>query len=183
MEDALLKINKKTKSEKTTSIIRCFINPAVIRWIKYRLLLLFAVMLQFAPAQTTNQSQIKIIDLFAIPGMIIDSTTNAIDTTKVKLEIGFKLADFSALDRVYILLGSVVNQGDFMTLDMDVVTINGSYSLSWNGKNYPIIGSGYEVYFWLPLSSNQYKAIKHITVYAKENSGLETVRLNSSTGN
>lgn len=129
---------------------------------------LLVVCFYVSKAQT---SQVQIMSLYSIH-------SSAIDTTQIRLMIGFQINNPGQAQTAHFLFGSAVDSSDVLHLSANFIYVNEKYYLTINNSQYPI--ERYDAYVEITLSSSQYNNSNFISVYVEDESNLKTTYLHTS---
>jgi hypothetical protein len=121
-----------------------------------------------------QQSSVNVVDLFARP-LIMRDSLGGLDTTNFKIVLSFKISKSDSTDKVFILFGSAKDSSDVLYQEAVIVSANGKNSLSYNGTPEPL-KVNIESSHLYPFTSSQWRKVKCITVYLKDNRGLYSRR-------
>lgn len=126
----------------------------------------------------TAQSQsttVKILDIAVNPMVYVNNQTPPSSSDSTDLLIQFKISDVSQSANVKILLGTTQDLGDVLTLQPNIVLNGSNYYLDWN-VNQTLI-SNHCSKINVRLSSQQFHNTSFITIYVKDNNGLDSNKL------
>ena len=141
---------------------------------KKPILILF-VMFLFAGA-LFSQNSIQIIDIAVSPVMLTDTLTGLpLEDDAEILSVMFKINDISLAENVHIIIGTVQNTGDVLSIVANVYSEDGDYFISYGGNSYTVNDNVVEVV--VSLSETDYQNFAYITAYVTYNASEETEHL------
>lgn len=138
-------------------------------------LTIFAVFLLFGEILAA-QSSVEIKDLLVSTVMEIDTVTNMpVESDYLKLSVMCKISYISFAETVQILLGTVENTGDIVTISANVVSVGDVYFLAYNSEQTEVTDNVFTVN--VSLSETQQEAYNYITVFVTDAENEESEHL------
>lgn len=140
-----------------------------------KILMLFAFLSFFSMNSLKAQTnQVHIKDLILMP----DDDNHGNDTINKYYKLVVKVDKASLGNRIFILLGTSVNQGNILSTQGYFQSNGTNYAINYNSVSYPI--SKYSIVLPVSFPKSYLPSLQYLTVYVEQSNGILSNKLHYS---